>query len=56
MRERDQRDRNRQIAPLMAAADAKTIDTSKLDADQVFAIALDYVGQMTAKTSPGTGD
>ena len=56
MRERDQRDRNRQIAPLTAAADAKTIDTSKLDADQVFAIALDYVKRMTAKTSPGTGD
>ena len=56
MRMRDQRDRNRQIAPLVAAADAKTIDTSALDADQVFATALNYVGQMTAKTSSGTDD
>ena len=43
MRERDQRDRNRAVAPLRAADGAKTIDTSVMDADQVFAVALAYV-------------
>ena len=43
MRERDHRDRNRSIAPLRAADGAKTIDTSSIDADQVFAVALAYV-------------
>ena len=43
MRERDQRDRNRSVAPLRAANDAKTIDTSAMDADQVFAVALAHV-------------
>ena len=43
MRERDQRDRNRTIAPLIVADGAKTIDTSSMDADQVFAVALAHV-------------
>ena len=43
MRERDQRDRSRTVAPLKAADGAKTIDTSFMDADQVFAVALDHV-------------
>ena len=43
MRERDQRDRNRSVAPLRAADGAKTIDTSTMDADKVFAVALDHV-------------
>ena len=43
MRERDQRDRNRSVAPLRAADGAKTIDTSAMDADKVFAVALDHV-------------
>jgi len=43
MRVRDERDRNRKAAPLMAAPGAKTIDTSGLDADQVFAVALDHI-------------
>ena len=43
MRERDQRDRNRSVAPLRAADGAKTIDTSTMDADEVFAVALDHV-------------
>ncbi len=47
MRERDQRDRNRDVAPLRAANDAKTIDTSIMDADQVFAVALGHVKQIT---------
>ena len=43
MRERDQRDRNRSVAPLRAAEGAKTIDTSTMNADKVFAVALDHV-------------
>ena len=43
MRERDQRDRNRSVGPLRAADGAKTIDTSTMDADKVFAVALDHV-------------
>ena len=43
MRKRDQRDRNRSVAPLRAADGAKTIDTSTMDADKVFAVALDHV-------------
>lgn len=40
MKERDARDQVRDIAPLVAAPDAVEIDTSGLDADQVFARAL----------------
>jgi cytidylate kinase len=49
MRERDQRDKNRATAPLQAAADAKLIDTSTLDADAVFAVALDHISIITSK-------
>ena len=43
MQARDARDRGRSIAPLRAVEDAKLIDTSSLDADQVFAFALAYI-------------
>jgi len=43
MRERDQRDRTRSVAPLRAADGAKIIDTSTMDAEKVFAVALDHV-------------
>ena len=43
MKDRDARDAGREVAPLAAAEDALTIDTSGLDADQVFARALDFV-------------
>ena len=43
MRERDDRDRNRSAAPLIAAEDATVLDTSDLDADQAYAVALDLV-------------
>jgi cytidylate kinase len=36
MKERDARDSERRVAPLAAAPDAVTIDTTRLDADQVF--------------------
>ncbi len=39
--ERDNRDRNRKDAPLVAASDAVVIDTSYLDADEVFAKAVE---------------
>ncbi|HEY4164429.1 MAG TPA: d(CMP) kinase [Dongiaceae bacterium] len=43
MRERDARDTARSTAPMKPADDALIIDTSALDAEQVFARARDYV-------------
>ncbi|CAA7620161.1 (d)CMP kinase [Magnetospirillum sp. SS-4] len=43
MKERDERDRNRSVAPLVPAEDAVVLDTSDLDAEQAFAAALDLV-------------
>jgi len=43
MQERDDRDRNRSVAPLVAAEGALLLDTSDLDADQAFAAALAYL-------------
>jgi len=43
MRDRDQRDREREAAPLRAADDAFVIDTTAHDADRVFAMALDRI-------------
>ena len=40
MKERDERDTNRSVAPLKPADEAFIIDTSDLDADQAFAAAL----------------
>jgi cytidylate kinase len=45
MRERDARDSERQVAPLAAAPDAMTIDTTRLDADQVFERACDLIAR-----------
>lgn len=47
MKERDVRDSTRAIAPLKAADDARTIDTSEMDADAVFAAALLYITERT---------
>ena len=47
MKERDVRDSTRAIAPLKAADDARTIDTSELDADAVFAAALEYIASLS---------
>ncbi|KAF2989067.1 (d)CMP kinase [Methylocystis sp. MJC1] len=41
VRKRDARDSERSAAPLKAAEDAVTLDTSELDRDQVFAVALE---------------
>jgi CMP/dCMP kinase len=43
MKERDERDTNRAVAPLKPADDAVVIDTSGLDADQVFEKAREIV-------------
>lgn len=40
---RDERDRNRKVAPLKLAADAALLDTSRLDIDAAFAAALGLV-------------
>jgi len=43
VKERDDRDRNRSVAPLIAAADALVIDTSHLTADDVFNQAVAWI-------------
>ncbi len=43
MKERDARDAGRSASPLAAASDALHMDTSDLDADQAFAMALDFI-------------
>ena len=43
MQARDDRDRTRSVAPLRAADDAIIIDTSKLDAAAVLALALSHI-------------
>ncbi len=43
MKERDARDAKRDVAPLEPAADAFVCDTSDLDADAVFATALEFI-------------
>jgi CMP/dCMP kinase len=48
MKERDARDSERRVAPLAAAPDAVTIDTTRLDADQVFEQACDLIARALA--------
>ena len=43
---RDDRDRTRSVAPLKAADDAITIDTSKMDASAVLALALSHIDRV----------
>jgi len=43
LRRRDERDRNRAVAPLRPAADAMVIDTSALDRDEAIAAAIESV-------------
>jgi len=45
MQARDARDEARAAAPMKPAADAKVIDTSSLNADQVFDLAKNYIDQ-----------
>ncbi len=46
MKARDDRDRTRSVAPLKAADDAITIDTSKTDAAAVLALALSHIDRI----------
>jgi CMP/dCMP kinase len=48
MKERDARDSERRVAPLAAAPDAVTIDTTGLDADQVFGLAFEIIARALA--------
>jgi cytidylate kinase len=43
MQERDARDKQRAVSPLVPAADAYVLDTTDLDADAALAKALDYI-------------
>ena len=43
MKDRDDRDSNRSVAPLKPAEDAFILDTSELDADQAFKAALSEI-------------
>ncbi len=45
MQERDARDASRAVAPMTAAADAVVIDTSDMDADQVFDRAMEEIAE-----------
>ena len=45
MRDRDRRDRERTTAPLKAADDAFVIDTSTMDADRVFTLAVGQIAR-----------
>lgn len=45
MKARDHRDRNRDVAPLVAPSDAIVIDTSEKDADMVLALALSHIAE-----------
>ena len=48
MKERDARDSLRRVAPLAAAPDAVTIDTTRLDADRVFEQASKLIARALA--------
>jgi cytidylate kinase len=48
MKERDARDSERPVAPLSAAPDAVTIDTTGLDADEVFERASNLIARLLA--------
>jgi CMP/dCMP kinase len=43
LKDRDDRDRNRSVAPLKPAADSFVLDTSALDAENAFRAALAYI-------------
>jgi len=52
MKERDARDSSRRVAPLAAAPDAITLDTTGLDADEVFELASDIIARALADRQP----
>lgn len=48
IRERDDRDRNRAVAPLVPAADAVVLDSTRLNIDEVIAKAMAHARQILA--------
>ncbi len=50
LRRRDERDRNRSTAPLVAAQDAVTFDTSGLTKDEAIAKAIAIVNELTGQS------
>lgn len=54
MRLRDERDANRQTAPMKPAEDAIVLDTSDLSADEVFDKALNIVERSLSKAKTGS--
>jgi cytidylate kinase len=46
MKERDERDRTRAVAPLAAAPDALVIDTTTLSPDAAFQVAVDHINRL----------
>ena len=52
MKERDARDSSRRVAPLAAAPDAITLDTTGLDAEEVFELASDIIARALADRQP----
>lgn len=48
--ERDERDTTRPIAPLRKPSDAREIDTSDLDVDQVVSIIMEYIAEQKKKS------
>ena len=53
MKARDARDRGREVAPLTPAKDAFVIDSSMLDADGVFALAVAHIDRVLPDLARG---
>lgn len=51
IKERDDRDRNRAIAPLVAAGDALVLDSTEMSIDQVIEKALHYAREKLGITA-----
>lgn len=51
IKERDDRDRNRAIAPLVAAGDALVLDSTEMSIDQVIEKALQYAREKLGITA-----
>ena len=43
MQERDERDRRREVAPMVPVGDASLLDTTNMDADAAFEAAYEFV-------------
>ena len=53
LRRRDDRDRNREVAPLVPAPDAMVIDTSALDREEAIAAAIEAVEHVRTASDQG---